>query len=113
MDLRAKRAIVIGLGRSGVAAAELLLARGARVVANDAAARDKLGEATLGLEKRGAELRAGGHDAHLLDGADLVVISPGVPSFAALDAFERAGGEVIGEMELASRFVTAPIALIG
>ena len=42
-----------------------------------------------------------------------MVVSPGIPSFPALDEAERRGAEVIGEMELASRFVTAPIALIG
>lgn len=113
MDLREKRAIVIGLGRSGVAAANLLLDRGARVVATDAAPRERLSEAAIALEKRGAELALGGHDPAIFALADLVVISPGVPSFPALEAFEARGGEVIGEMELASRFVTAPIALIG
>jgi len=113
MDLRGKTAIVIGLGRSGVAAASLLLSRGARVIASDAAPREKLSAAAIALEQRGAEIVAGGHPDAIFARADLVVISPGVPSFPALDAFERSGREVIGEMELASRLVTAPIALIG
>ena len=41
------------------------------------------------------------------------VVSPGVPSFPELEAFEKSGREVIGELELASRFFTTPIALIG
>lgn len=113
MDPTGKTAIVIGLGRSGVAAANLLLARGARVIANDAAARDELSAAALALEGRGAELVTGGHPEEMFARADLVVISPGVPSFPALEAFEATGREVIGEMELSARFVTAPIALIG
>lgn len=113
MDLRGKTAIVIGLGRSGVAAASLLLSRGARVIANDAAARDKLSPEAIALETKGAEIVAGGHPDAIFARADLVIISPGVPSFPALDAFEQSGREVIGEMELASRFVTAPIVLIG
>jgi UDP-N-acetylmuramoylalanine--D-glutamate ligase len=113
MDLAGKKAIVIGLGRSGVAAARLLLARGAEVTAADAAPREKLSADAIALESLGAALSAGGHAAELFVGRDLCVISPGVPSFAALLAFERGGGEVIGEMELASRFVSAPIALIG
>ena len=49
LDVSGKHAIVVGLGRSGVAAAELLLARGARVTAVDAASRDKLSAAALAL----------------------------------------------------------------
>ncbi|MFO0759722.1 MAG: UDP-N-acetylmuramoyl-L-alanine--D-glutamate ligase [Byssovorax sp.] len=113
MDLKGKRAVVVGLGRSGIAAANMLLDRGAEVVANDTSARDKLGAAALALEARGAALALGGHDPAIFARADLVVISPGVPSFPALVDFERSGREVIGEMELASRFVTAPIVLIG
>jgi UDP-N-acetylmuramoylalanine--D-glutamate ligase len=113
MDVSGKTAVVIGLGRSGVAAASLLLARGARVVATDAAPRERLSAAALALAEKGADVVAGGHPDAIFAAADLVVISPGVPSFAALEAFERGGREVIGELELASRFVTAPIAPVG
>lgn len=113
MDLKDKAAIVIGLGRSGVAAASLLLARGARVIATDAAPREKLSPEALALAQKGAEIVAGGHPEEIFARADLVIISPGVPSFPALEAFEKSGREVIGEMELASRLVTAPIVLIG
>ncbi len=113
MDVRAKTVVVVGLGRSGVAAASLLLARGARVLGVDAAPREQASAATIALEARGAQLSFGGYDPGLFAAADLVVISPGVPSFAALEAFEQRGCEVIGELELASRFVTAPIVLIG
>jgi len=113
MDVQGKRAIVVGLGRSGVAAARLLLARGARVTGTDAAVRERLSQDALALESAGAVLSVGGHDPALFAAADLVVISPGVPSFAALEDFEQRGGEVIGEMELAARYVRAPIALVG
>jgi UDP-N-acetylmuramoylalanine--D-glutamate ligase len=113
MDVRAKTVVVVGLGRSGVAAAGLLLARGAHVIGVDAAPREKVAAATIALEARGARLVLGGLDPAVFASADLVVISPGVPSFAALEAFEQRGGEVIGELELASHFVTAPIVLIG
>jgi UDP-N-acetylmuramoylalanine--D-glutamate ligase len=113
MDLAGKTAIVVGLGRSGVAAARLLLARGARVVGSDAAPRERLSTEALALEAAGAALRVGGHDPDAFARADLVVVSPGVPSFELLERVERAGREVIGEIELASRFVSAPIALVG
>lgn len=114
MELSGKNVLVIGLGRSGVAAARLCLAKGARVTGTDAAPRERLSLDALALEARGARLAPGGHPDALFEGLDLCVISPGVPSFAALTRFEAAGGEVIGELELAARFFpTTPIVLIG
>ncbi len=113
MELAGKTAVVVGLGRSGVAAASLLLARGARVVATDAAPREKASPAAIALEERGAELVLGGHPEAIFQRADLAVISPGVPSFPAIEAFERSGREVISELELAARFFAGPIVLIG
>lgn len=113
MDVRGRTVVVVGLGRSGVAAARLLIERGARVIANDGAPRERLSAAAAALEAEGAVIAAGGHDPALFERADLVIVSPGVPSFTALDAVERSGREVIGELELASRFVSAPIVLVG
>lgn len=113
MEVRGKTAIVIGLGRSGVAAARLLLARGAKVIANDASPLERWSPEARALEGSGATLAPDGHHHADFANADFVVISPGVPSFAALDAFEATGREVIGEMELGSRFTRAPIVLIG
>jgi UDP-N-acetylmuramoylalanine--D-glutamate ligase len=113
MDVAGKTAVVVGLGRSGVAAANLLLARGARVIATDAAPREKASAPALALEEKGASLALGGHPDAIFAGADFTVVSPGVPSFPALEAFERSGREVIGELELASRWFAGPIALIG
>src|SRR5579871_808048 len=104
MDVAGLGAVVVGLGRSGVAAAELLLARGAKVVGTDSAPREKASAAALALEAKGATLALGGHPEAIFAGADLAVVSPGVPSFPALEAFERSGREAIGELELASRY---------
>jgi UDP-N-acetylmuramoylalanine--D-glutamate ligase len=113
MDVAGKTVVVVGLGRSGVAAAGLLLARGARVYGTDAAPRERASEAALALGDRGVELALGGPPDALLARADVVVVSPGVPGSAALDACEQSGREVIGELELASRFFTGPVVLIG
>jgi UDP-N-acetylmuramoylalanine--D-glutamate ligase len=113
MDVSGKTAVVVGLGRSGVAAANLLLSRGARVIGTDSAARPKASAEAIALEAKGATLVLGGHPDEVFAGADLAVVSPGVPSFPALEAFERTGREVIGELELASRYYQGPIALIG
>jgi UDP-N-acetylmuramoylalanine--D-glutamate ligase len=113
MDLQGRNVIVVGLGASGVAAAELCLDRGARVLATDAAPAERLSAAARALERRGAQIIAGGHDRVPWHTADLVVVSPGVPPLAELDRAAASGTSVIGELELASRFVTAPIAAIG
>jgi len=110
MELNGKRVVVVGLGRSGVAAAKLCLARGARVTATDSAPPEKLSAEARAL---GVELVLGGHDAVDFLAAQLIVVSPGVADFPELSQAERAGVEVIGELELATRFIEAPIVAIG
>ncbi len=110
MDLAGKVVIVVGLGRSGVAAARLCLGRGARVIGTDSRAASELSDDVRAL---GIEVFAGGHDEVPFQNADLVVVSPGVPDFPALGRAEAAGVNVIGEIELASWFARAPIVAIG
>lgn len=112
LPLRDKRVVVVGLGTSGVAACRLLAARGARVVATDKKPRDAASPGVLALEALGVELALGGHEAARLAEADLVVVSPGVPSFAELEAAERAGVPVWGEVELATRALAHPTRLV-
>lgn len=113
MNLANRLVLVVGLGRSGVAAAELCLSRGARVVANDAVAIEKLSPEARRLEERGAKLVVGGHDDAPWEEADLVVVSPGVPELPALARAQARGVEVIGETELGARFAKAPVVAIG
>ncbi len=108
--LQGKRVIVVGLGKSGISAAKLCLARGASVLGTDQQPRERLAPELSGL---GIEVVAGGHAGVDFSAADLIVVSPGVPSFAELAAAELAGVQVIGELELASRALTAPIAAVG
>ncbi len=95
--------VVVGLGRSGVAAARLCRRGGARVVATDSAPLEKLSPEARALATEGVEIIAGGHGGVDFEGASLVVVSPGVPNFEALDRAARAGVSVIGEIELAAR----------
>lgn len=111
MDLSGKTVAVVGLGASGIAAARLCLARGATVVGHDEA--KALRPELTALTNDGVGLRLGAIAEGALSDADLVVVSPGVPPRAELDAAEARGCEVISEVELASRFLTAPIALVG
>jgi UDP-N-acetylmuramoylalanine--D-glutamate ligase len=110
MELSGKRVIVVGLGKSGIAAAALCRARGASVVGTDSAPLDKLAP---GARELGIELRVGGHTGVDFERADVIVVSPGVPPLAELERAEGAGALVIGELDLACRFLEAPIVAIG
>jgi UDP-N-acetylmuramoylalanine--D-glutamate ligase len=110
MVLEGKRVIVVGLGRSGISAAKLCLRQGASVIGTDQLPLDRLAPDAQSL---GIELVTGGHRGIDFEKADLVVVSPGVPSFAELAAAELGGVEVIGELELATRQISTPILAIG
>lgn len=113
MELRARRALVVGLARSGEAAAELLLSRGAAVTVNDKRSREALGETAQRLQQLGAKLALGEHAEALFLAHDLIVVSPGVPrTLPALLAAQAAGIEIMGELELASRFLDVPVVAI-
>ena len=113
--LRDRRVAVVGLARSGVAAARLLHAAGARVQATDAKPLDALGRDVLALRELGVAVLAGRSDDSGSEGAELVVVSPGVP----LDSPQLAGARqrgvpLIGELELAWRALEAEtIAITG
>jgi UDP-N-acetylmuramoylalanine--D-glutamate ligase len=104
-----RHVVVVGAGRSGRAAADLLVRRGARVTLAD---RDRIDEAE-GLVARGVTLQVGPHPVDVFSAADLVVLSPGVrPTQPAVLAARHAGVPVIGELELASRWLTGRIVAI-
>jgi UDP-N-acetylmuramoylalanine--D-glutamate ligase len=108
-----RRVLVVGLGRSGVAAAELLLSRGATVRANDLRPRGELDPRALALEIKGASLVLGAHPESLARDVDLVVTSPGVRTdLPLLEAARRAGVPVWGELELGFREVTGPVVAV-
>jgi UDP-N-acetylmuramoylalanine--D-glutamate ligase len=103
-----ERALVVGAGVAGVAAAEALLAEGAEVRVTDVRPADRLADAAR-LQSLGAEMRAGGHDPSDLEGATLVVVSPGVPPSAEVVVWARDRDlPVWGEMELGARLTDAP-----
>jgi UDP-N-acetylmuramoylalanine--D-glutamate ligase len=109
-DVRGKRVTVAGAARSGIAASELLARRGARVTLSDVQPKVAGVE---GLEQLGVELELGGHRTETFVGADLIVTSPGVPpEQPAVAAARRRGVSIIGELELASRFLRGRIVAI-
>ena len=113
MDLEGKPVVVVGLARSGIAAARFLAGRGLTVVATDRKPQADLPEEALKLADIGVRLELGGHRAETFAGAGLVVVSPGVPWQAPeLVAARAAGVPVIGELELGVRHITGPVAAI-
>ena len=105
-ELSGKRVLVVGLARSGNAAASVLVAQGAEVVAFD---RDDTVE-TGRLGELGVEVHLGREEEKLLQGIDLVVKSPGVPGSTSLVAGARMRGiPVWGEIELGARLLSNPI----
>jgi len=111
--LGGKKVLIIGAARSGIAAAKFLVAKDAVVALNDQKPLEKWSEAALSLKDLGVGLVPGEPPSWLLDQLDLVVISPGVPaSIIPIRYAERAGVEVIGEVELAYRYLKGHIVAI-
>jgi UDP-N-acetylmuramoylalanine--D-glutamate ligase len=101
-----ERAVVIGAGIAGASAARVLIAEGATVRVSEAGSA---GHAAEDLGALGIEVLDGGHVPEHLDGATLVVPSPGVPPHAELLRWARERGlPVLGEMELGARLALAP-----
>lgn len=105
----AGKAVIVGLGKSGVSTARHLAARGWRLAVTDSREAPPGREAIATIDAT-AECRFGRFDAALLEGADIVVASPGVSLREPL--FERAvtqGIEVVGDIELFARAARAPV----
>jgi len=113
VDLKDKRVLVVGLGKSGVASALFLKARGARVTVSDTKSPDQLRDEIPILLDHGITVETGGHGERTFRGQDLIVVSPGVPVDAPPLVQARTAGEpVIGEIELAAQNLTGPIVAI-
>src|SRR5579863_9004070 len=113
MELKDKRVLVVGLGKSGVASALFLKKHGARVSVSDTKSGDELRNEIPVLLDHGITVETGGHGERTFRGQDLIVVSPGVPVDAPLLAQARSLGEpVIGEIELAAQFLPGPIVAI-
>ncbi len=111
-ELNGKRVSIIGAARSGIAAAALLKSMGAEVFVSDSASREKLAKAIAELEAMNVRHEAGVNSEEALN-ADLIILSPGVPSDVPIIKRAHAAGiKVVGEIELASWFCPGPIVAI-
>ncbi|MBR4575736.1 MAG: UDP-N-acetylmuramoyl-L-alanine--D-glutamate ligase [Clostridia bacterium] len=104
MNYEQKKVLVVGMARSGVAAAQLLRACGAVVTVNDSKTEEELGSQLKPLEGLQLERRFGCGAMELLEGMDVLVISPGIPDTAPFVVRAKEMGiYVIGELELAAQ----------
>jgi UDP-N-acetylmuramoylalanine--D-glutamate ligase len=113
MEVAGRKVLVIGAARSGIASARFLAQRGAVVALNDRKPLAEWPESARALKSEGVGHVAGDPPSWLLDQIDLVVISPGVPTKAIPIRYaDRRGAEVIGEIELASRFLRGRVVAV-
>jgi UDP-N-acetylmuramoylalanine--D-glutamate ligase len=106
MELKGKKVLVVGLGKSGLAAALFLRHRGAVVTVSDVRSAEQLAKDIPALLEEGIMVEAGGHGLLTFRRQDLIVVSPGVPlNTPELVQAKAMGRPVIGELELAARFL--------
>jgi UDP-N-acetylmuramoylalanine--D-glutamate ligase len=106
MDLKAKKVLVVGLGKSGLAAALFLRHHGALVTVSDTRSAEALAKDIPALLDEGIMVETGGHGLLTFRRQDLIVVSPGVPmDTPELVQAKSFGLPVIGELELAARFL--------
>ena len=113
MELKGKKILVVGLGKSGFAAALFLRRRGAQVTVSDQRSEQALSVEIPSLLEAGIAVEAGGHGLLTFRRQDLIVVSPGVPlSTPELVQVRALGLPVIGELELAARFLQGEVLAI-
>jgi UDP-N-acetylmuramoylalanine--D-glutamate ligase len=106
MELKGKKVLVVGLGKSGLAAALFLRRRGAQVTVSDVRSAESLANEIPALLEEGINVEAGGHGLLTFRRQDLIVVSPGVPlDTPELTQVRSFGLPIIGELELAARFL--------
>ena len=105
MELRGRTVLVVGAGKSGVAAANFCASRGANVVLTD----KKTPDVRIGPR---ISCEFGGHNRESFVRTNLIVLSPGIPPLAEVEEARGRGVEITGEIELASRFIEAPIVAV-
>ena len=106
--------VVVGLGKSGISAVRFLLKLGVRISVSEGGRKENLaGDLVRWLEEKRVFVETGGHTSELLNSADCILVSPGVPlGIAPLAAARRKGIPVVGELALARDFLKAPVVAV-
>lgn len=101
IDYKNKKILIVGLGRSGLAAARFLASRGAGLTVTDGKKREDLGDSLAKLSRYDIDFRLGSHPRDIFSGKDLVVVSPGVsPEVEGLETARKSNTPIVCEMEL-------------
>jgi len=112
-SLAGQKVAILGLGRSGVAAAKLAIAREASVYASDSSDTPETREAAAAVREAGGAADVGGHDVKRISKCDRIVLSPGIPPDVPVLAEEAlAGIPVVAEVEFAFALLSAPVIAI-
>ncbi|OGW55156.1 MAG: UDP-N-acetylmuramoylalanine--D-glutamate ligase, partial [Nitrospirae bacterium RIFCSPLOWO2_02_42_7] len=113
LNLKNYRVLIVGLGKSGIAASRLLTRSGAKVTAADNRQLEELSAEALALSSLGVEIEAGTHSMINFLSADLIILSPGVPGdISPLMKAREKGIKIIGELELACQYLDIPLIAI-
>lgn len=113
MELQGKTMLVIGAGISGFAAAKLAKGMGARVILSDAKMEADIAQDFTELRQKGIELVFGPQKDEILDGVDVVLVSPAVPlRIPILQTARKRGIPVMSEVEMAYRLAQSPICAV-
>ena len=110
MYIKSQTFLVAGISRSGVSAAEFLLARGAKVFLYDDVTGGAVEKNQKELEKRGAKIISNSNLQTAIENSDVLVLSPGIPiDHEIAIAFKRAGKRIIGESEIGCKYLKSPM----
>jgi len=109
MELKGKKILVVGLGKTGEALCEFLLTRQARIRVSDKKTTGDLGEQIKTWTQRGIQIETGGHRIESFLASDLIVLSPGVPYLEELEQAARRNIPILSEIELASKYLRGQI----
>jgi UDP-N-acetylmuramoylalanine--D-glutamate ligase len=110
MELAYTKALVVGMGRSGFETASFLTQRGATVTISEMAGEVEMGETARKFRELGVRTEFGGHSMDTFTDADFIVISPGVShTIPPVQAAQEKGIPLLGEIELASRYIKEPL----
>ncbi|HKO11220.1 MAG TPA: UDP-N-acetylmuramoyl-L-alanine--D-glutamate ligase [Acidobacteriaceae bacterium] len=113
MEIKGKKVLVVGLGKSGLAAALFLRRQGAQVTVSDVRSAEALAKEIPALIDEGIAVEAGGHGLLTFRRQDLIVVSPGVPlDTPELLQVQKFGLPIIGELELAAHYLKGKVLAI-
>lgn len=113
MNLYKKNILIVGLGISGMAVARFANNKGGIVTITDIADENALADYLQEVRKTDVRIELGGHDTKTFENADFIIVSPGVPhTIFPIQRAKEKGIPVLGEIELASRYIREPIVAI-